>query len=85
MNLEISNDFTWTVRSLGNLVELKDKTIMCSPRITSVEILVNVINFLTTCHYCCGNEDEKYFSIQADRKGVFKDVTGIFYSIVTKL
>ena len=84
MNLEISKDFSWNIRSLGNLIELTGGSDISS-RITSVDALVNVIKFLTSYHFCCGNEDEKYHLIQAERKGVFKDITGIFFNKLLSL
>ena len=38
--------------------------------------VLTVIEGMASFKFCCGNEDEKYFSVQASRKGLFKDSTG---------
>ncbi len=75
----MSDDFSWTIRSLGNVIKLS--TTDFSPKITCVNSFVNLMKFITSCHFCCGNEDKKYDLIQAERNGVFKDVTGMMFIV----
>ena len=52
------------------------------PKPTQLRSAVEVSSLLQaidTCHYCNGNEDERFFPLQAARKGVFKDASGNIY------
>ena len=73
MDIKINEDFSWSLTSLGNVIK---SCLHQFNRITTVVILDNVIRFLESCHFCSGNEDKKYFPIQAKRKGLFKDSSG---------
>lgn len=74
LNLEICEDFTWVVRSQGNMIELSDTSLPST--LTTVACVVEAVKFLQSCHFCCGNEDKRFYPLQAERKGMFKDITG---------
>jgi hypothetical protein len=74
-SLHISSELHWNVRIGGVMIEAD--ILNALPRtLSSAASLVEVINTLESCHFCVGNDDEKYHPIQAARKGVFMNATG---------
>lgn len=49
--------------------------------ITTVSSVLRVIEGIDSFSFCRGNEDEKYFSVQASRKGVLRDSTGTLFGL----
>ena len=78
LSLEVDEEFITHVRSLGRVVDMKD--LVFPFQASSVNNVITAIQFLGEYSFCCGNDDEKYFAVQAERKGIFKDPTGNCFS-----
>ena len=74
--MEVTQDFTWTVRLQGQLIDLASTHLAALPsNLQSVANITAVLDSLDSCHFCPGNSDAKFIPLQASRKGVFRDTT----------
>lgn len=77
-SLVIDTNLNWRVTAGKKVLQSYISTFGSLPQqLTSVEDVLSVVQFLESCHFCKGNEDEQYFPLQVSRKGVFMDSTGI--------
>ena len=75
ITIEIASDFSYEVKALGSVIKVTDSGL---PRVLdSPSSLIEAVTALDTFVYCCGNEDSKFFPIQAERHGTFKNTSGI--------
>lgn len=76
--MNIADSFEWTLQVGAGKIESDRKPLSALPQmLTTVSAVVSVMKGMDSFRFCPGNEDERYFPIQAARKGVFKDSTGI--------
>lgn len=76
-SIEVKGELDWSVLIGGSSLSSQCDVLSALPScLCSVTNVRKVIDGLESLHYCTGNEDQKYFSVQAARKGVFKDSTG---------
>lgn len=75
--IEIAIDFSWKVCVAGVGYASSSDLLATLPQVlASAGKVRQAIDGLESLYFCTGNGDEKYFSVQAARKGVFKDYTG---------
>ena len=75
--MQITSNFEWTVQIRGEKISSNRKPLCALPQVlTIVSTLMRVTECLDSMRFCPGNMDEKYFPIQAAKKGVFKNSTG---------
>lgn len=76
-SIEVKGELDWSVLIGEGRLSSDCSVLAALPHsLSSVTNVRKAISRLESLHYCTGNEDEKYFSVQAARKGVFKDSTG---------
>lgn len=78
--MEVTEELTWSLQIGQQRVESRSKHLGALPQVlTSLSNVRHSVEGLESLHFCTGNEDSKYFAVQAARKGVFKDPTGACY------
>ena len=75
LTIKISNNFSYILKTMGNVIGLKD--IRVPNKIISVSSLLETITLINSSSFCCGNEDSRFFPLQAERHGKFNDASGI--------
>ena len=79
LTLEILPDFSWSFHIHGKSLDLTRTHLDPQPKkLQSAIALSSLLMAIDSSHYCTGNEDERFFPLQAARKGVFKDASGNF-------
>ncbi len=75
--MEVTEELTWSILIGRQQIESHSKQLGALPQaLTSVANVRRSIEGLEALKFCTGNEDSRYFPVQAARKGVFKDPTG---------
>ena len=75
LTIEISNNFSNILKTMGNVISLKD--IRVPNKIISVSSLLETVTSIKSSLFCFGNEDSRFFPLQAERHGKFNDASGI--------
>lgn len=77
-NLKIISDFSWTLRSFRQLVDISTcYALQTLPStLSSVANVGSIITTLENCIVCAGNDDEKFSELAKVRRGTFKDQSG---------
>ncbi len=79
-SMVINANFTWKI--VVGKKELKSSLApfdILTQRVVSVSGVIEVVRYIESCHLCVGNNDKRYFELQAARKGKFMDSTGIAF------
>lgn len=75
--MQVTDEFEWRMQIGQHRISSDRKPLSTLPQLlTTVSALRRVIEGVESLKFCPGNEDDKYFSVQAARKGIFKDSTG---------
>ncbi len=69
-------DFSWRLLLAGHPCEEPLDFLQLPQKLHTVQDVRKVIDNLNGLQLCAGNDDDRYFTIQAARKGTFKDHTG---------
>ncbi len=76
-SLKVSVDLFGGILVAGHCLPSDAELLAALPQnLNTVRDVKKVIDGLDSLQLCTGNDDERYFSIQAARKGVFKGSTG---------
>ena len=67
--IEVSSAFHWVVKVQGKVLNMSTSTIPV--KLDSIVTLTKAIQFLESCHFCVGNEDERFVPLHTARKGIF--------------
>ena len=83
--MEVKEDLSWTLQVGERRIASDNIPLAALPQtLNSVSKVRRLIEGLETLKFCTGNEDEKYFPVQAARKGLFKDPTGVISCVFKK-
>ena len=83
--MEVKEDLSWTLQVGKRRIASDNIPLAALPQtLNSVSKVRRLIEGLETLKFCTGNEDEKYFPVQAARKGLFKDPTGVISCVFKK-
>jgi hypothetical protein len=77
--LEVLADHCWKFRIQGKQIDLSHTHLNYLPsKLQSAAAVSNLLQAINSCCYCSGNEDKRFFPLQASRKGMFMDASGNF-------
>lgn len=80
--IEATEDLAWSLQIGQHRIDSHSKQLGALPQtLLSPTDVKRSIDGLESLHFCTGNEDARYFPLQAARKGVFKDSSGPYSPI----
>ena len=82
--VEILNEMNWSIQLPNGWLSHENSPVLKNlPRkITTLNDLIAILNFLDQCMVCKGNSDSKFAPIVAQHKGIFMDKTGKLFSSI---
>lgn len=75
-------NLTWSLQIGRQQLKSNSKQLCALPQtLSSVSSVRLSVKGLESMQFCTGNEDSKYFPVQAARKGIFKNPSGELHVI----
>ena len=76
--VEILNEMKWLIQLPSGCLSQENSPVLKNlpRRVTTLNDLIAILNFLDQCTVCKGNSNPKFAPIVAQHKGIFKDRTG---------